>query len=512
MFAPIVELITAEQVNNEFTAVWGHDSRLVSVVGDVQLGDNGPGLISENYHRATEEPILGATQRQNDVFPYLPISSLPDIAPKQKYYKEIETERLVFANGLIVNLKKTDFQKNSVRIIASFGVGAQSEPAAGMAILAENTINISGSDRLPQSAIDAVTAGSSLELRFHIGETAFTWSGSALSKDFELLIQVLQTLLFDPGFRENQFAVAMKKVAMMYEKISHEIDGAMVLDVQPFLAGYNPHFGLPPWKDIAGLEYSTVENWFRSFSQPKDLEISLVGDFNKEEVIAIFSKYFGGRTFQQVNNAKGTVVQFPIGKTLNVEIETSIDKALVVVAWPTNDFWDIQRTRRLHILADVFEDRVRKVIRETLGAAYSPSVSSFASRAHPGYGFLLAQVITKPGDEEVILREIMKISDQLTEHGVSTDELLRAKKPMVTAITDHIRTNPYWLASVLALSSRYPQQLEWPETMLHDFSSINEKDISWMAKKYLKKSQAAIVRVSPNRHSSQDQSANAKDD
>jgi zinc protease len=505
LFGPIVEQITTEQINREFREMWEHDSRLVSVTGDVQLGDNGPTLISEHYQQATKEPISGASHRPSDVFPYLPISSQSEISYKQEHYSEIDIERLVFANGLIVNLKKTDFEKNNVRINASFGAGVQSETAPGVAMLAEDTINISGSGRLPQSAIDAVIAGSSVDLRFHIGETAFTWSGSAVSKDFELLIQVLQTMLFDPGFRENQFAAVMKKAAMMYQKISHEIDGAMLLDVQPFLAGHNPHFGLPRWKDVAGLQYSTVEEWIRSFIQAKDLEISLVGDFDREEVIAILSKYFGGVSFQRMSNAEQPTVQFPIGKTLKVEVQTSIDKALIVVAWPTDDFWDIQRTRRLHILADIFEDRVRKVLRESLGFVYSPSVSSFTSRVHTGYGFLLLQVIAKPGDEDQIVREIMRISDQLNENGVSTDELVRAKRPMVTAITEHIRTNPYWLASVLVLSSRYPQQLEWPKTILSDFSSIYEKDISGMARKYLINARAAIVRVVPNSTSNQKQ-------
>ncbi len=498
LYEPVIEQISTPQVNHEFQTVWKHGNRLVSITGDAQLGDNGPLLITDHYRRTTQENIEGPPRQQSDSFPYLQVFPTPESPPERFYYKDIDVEKLVYANGLIVNLKKTAFQKNSVQMIANYGTGAQSEPAPGLAMLAQDTINISGSGKLPQSSIDALVAGSSVELQFHVGENAFTWGGSALGKDFELLVQMLHTLLFDQGFRKIQFANVMKKIEMMYQKISHEIDGAMILEVQPFLASGNQHFGLPAWKDIEELDFSVVEKWARSFSQPKDLEISIVGDFNGDEVRTLLDKYFGGVTLQSAQVAKALAVHFPVGGTLKVDVDTSIDKSLVVIAWPTEDFWDIQRTRRFHMLASVLMDRVRKVVREKLGAAYSPSVSNFNSRVYSGYGYLIAQVIVKPGSEDVIIKEILQIADHLKENGINSDELLRAKRPMITAITDNIRTNQYWLSSVLTLSSRYPQQLEWPQTILSDFSSIEEQDLTLLAQQYLVNSRAAVVTAIPN--------------
>ncbi len=497
LYSKIVERITTAQVNQEFRAVWSHDSRLVSVTGDAQLGEDGSKIIADNYKRAVEGGVEGALRGQKDIFPYLPLPSPPDTEPERRYYQDIDVERLVFANGLIVNLKKTDFQKSTVQVMANFGAGEQSESAPGMSMLAEDTINISGSAQLPKSSVDALVAGSSVELRFNIGETVFSWMGSSLFKDFELLIQMLQTMLYDQGYRESQFVNVYNKLELMYQKISREIDGAMVLDVRPFLANGNQHFGLPPWQQIAKIDYPGLGKWVQSFSLPKDLELSVVGDFDRDQVKIILNQYFGGVTLQTPQIPDAPEVSFPSGRTLEVEVRTSIDKSLIVVAWPTEDFWDIQRTRRLHMLASVLEDRVRKVIRETLGAAYSPAVSSFNSRVYRGYGFLIAQIIVKPGGEETIVKEILRIADRLKEEGVSTEELLRAKRPMVTSITDKIRTNQYWLSSVLALSSRYPQQLEWPKTIISDFNSIDEKELTQLARQYLDNSRVALARAVP---------------
>lgn len=63
---------------------------------------------------------------------------------------------------------------------------------------------------------------------------------------------------------------------------------------------------------------------------------------------------------------------FPTGKSLAFSLDSKIPKSLAVVAYPTEDFWDIKRTPRLNILADIFTERLREGIREKMRAAYSP--------------------------------------------------------------------------------------------------------------------------------------------
>jgi zinc protease len=337
-----------------------------------------------------------------------------------------------------------------------------------------------------------------VEWRFRVGESAFSWIGNALSKDFGLFIQILHTRLYDQGFRESLFGNVRTNVERMYQKTSREIDGAMALNVQPFLADNNPQFGLPPWQDVAGIDFRQLKKFAGTFAQPKDLEISVVGDFSREEVVKTLERYFGGVKLQSPKIPEASEIKFPVGRMLQVKVDTSIDKSLVVVAWPTSDFWDISRTRRLHILAGILDDRLRKLLRETLGATYSPQVQSFNSRIFPGYGYIIAQMLVKPGTEESIIEEVLKVGNRLQREGVTDEELVRARKPMVTSLRDSIRSNQYWLSSVLALASRYPEQFEWPKTIISDFSSITADEINKLAEKYLQSTHAAIAGVMPN--------------
>jgi len=284
----------------------------------------------------------------------------------------------------------------------------------------------------------------------------------------------------------------------MYQKIERDIDGAVPLAVRPFLAGYNPRFGLPPWVEISKISYDELALWVSSILKKKDLEISLVGDFDRDEVVAKLGRYFGALKLTDFEVASVPEINFPSGKSLVVEVNTSIEKSLVALAWPTEDFWNISRTRRLNLLASVFEDRVRKVVREKLGATYSPSVSSSTSRVYQGYGFMIAQMTVKPSTEDSVLNEILMISKQLNIKGITTEELERAKRPIITSLYDRVKTNNYWLYSVLFLSNRYPQQFEWPKTLINDYLSINKKELSLLAKKYFNDAKVAKIKVSPN--------------
>lgn len=495
LYGPLTEEVSGAEVNREFSRRWGHTSRLVSVTGDVRLGINGKKDIASIYQQATTAPVAALAGDKAVVFPYLKTSGAVDRSPRITNFQDIDAEQLVFANGLRVNLKKTQFEENKIRVRADFGAGKESAHAPGMVVLAEGVINESGSGRLPQSAIDGIVAGSSMTMSFRAGESSFTWTGTTLNKDFELFSQLLQTRLLDPGIRQNVFTRVKTNLAMMYQKMNQEIEGALPLSIQPFLADYNMHFGLPAWDNIASIDFNAFTHWANSFINPKDLEISVVGDFDRDRVVAVLAKYFTAIELVPPPIPQASAVHFPVGKELALTVDTSIDKSLITIAWPTDDFWDIHRTRRLQLLAGILGDRLRKIIREKLAASYSPSVSSFNSKVYHGYGFIIARILVKSGVEDLILREIFKISESLREDGITGNELERARGPLLTSLKENIRTNQYWLNTVLALSVRFPQQLEWPKTIISDYTSISEADVNQLAEMYLDNEKAAVAKV-----------------
>ena len=188
---------------------------------------------------------------------------------------------------------------------------------------------------------------------------------------------------------------------------------------------------------------------------------------------------------------------FPSAGFLNINVETEIRKAHVVVAYPTEDIWDIQRTRSFNILAEIISEKMREVIREKMGASYSYSAYNNPSRAYPGYGVFYTQAAVNPDEALIVEESIKKIVSETARKGVAKEDLKRSSDPILTRIKDLLRTNNYWLNNVLTESVRYPAQIEWSRTIMKDYESVTADELSELAAKYLDNERAATIIIKP---------------
>jgi zinc protease len=371
-------------------------------------------------------------------------------------------------------------------------------------------INGSGTGTLRKSQLSEALSGSSVQYRFEVGEESFTLQGSTVSSEIELLLQVLHSLIQDPGFREDAYRTAMQDFESMYGRLEHSVAGNAHLYLDSFFTGDAPGSGMGSWDQMKSIELQQVVDWLAPYFSGAPLELSIVGDIDPEKVQRLASIYFAGlpersntdkeagRAASNAAGARSSQAVFPVGERLDITVDAPVDKALVRVGWLTDDFWDISRTRRLHVLAAVFEERLRRVIREELGTSYSPSAYATASRIYPDYGAVYAEVVVEVAALDKVLQAIEKIADSLVNDPVDESELARSREPIITSLKDSFRTNGYWLYSVLSLSSRHEEQLIWPLSMISDFSSVSAEEIKQMAETYIRDERRGVGVISSN--------------
>ena len=494
LYAPMLAEITAEDVSTSFRTIWNHPGRLVAITGNTRLSGNVKNEILTFYKNEEKTPVTNGTSAEDIVFPYLKAYDGPSAVVERRQFPELQMTRYTMANGLVINCKKTAFEDNKVHVSANFGRGELEESKAGLALVADDVINLSGTSSLSPSALETVLAGSSVDLSFHIGEQSSSLSGTMLSGDFEFGAQLLQALLLDPGCKEYAYKAVMQRFELMYKKLQGDMDGAILMQVQPFLAGNSRYYGLPGWDEIRQLSFVDVTSWVEQLFTIKDLEISVVGDFDEAMVVSILSKYFGGLHFKAAPvRGRNDALTFPKGQIIKVEVSSEIEKSTVVIAWPTDDFWDIGRTRRLNIVASILEDQIRKTIREEMGASYSPTVLSYGSRVSSHFGYILAELNVEKGKEAEIIEGVKKLVRDLSNKGLTKEELERAKNPLITSVLENVKTNEYWLYSVLSLSVSYPEQLIWPTSIVDDISGVQLEELTSYITQYLDNSKSAIA-------------------
>lgn len=504
LFTPIIKSVTLKDVHDAFKNIWLSDHRLILVTGNEKLPDKykDPNTqIRNSYLQSRTVAVSKPFEQKTVVFPYLQKPNRKGQIVHRKNIPDLGIVQVEFKNGVRLNLKKTDFKANQILVNLSFGRGKSCEPLnkSGLALLTANVMNESGLGMLKKDEIERALAGKNTTVLFSVGENRFLFKGNTVTREVSLLFELLYAHWVDPGFRQNAYERTLRRYRQRYMAMSKSIDGAMAIGGRRFLAGGDPRFGLPEYTQLKKWTLNDVKSWIGPRLGMDDIEISVVGDFDVESIIKLTSDYFGGLSLRRGDDQqkKVKIPVFPAGQSRTIDVSTKIQKGLVVVAYPTTDIWNINRTRRLSVLADIVSERLREQIREKMGAAYSTWAFNRPSHAYRGYGVFQAMAYVSPKEEAFLAKKIKKIISDLIKAGVTQDELHRALAPTLTSIKDMLRKNGYWLNTVLTGSEDHPQQLNWSRTIVEDYASISKEDVLRIARKYLNNGKAATLFIRP---------------
>ena len=492
--------VTVEDCLAALRSAWTPPGRLIVVSGNLPAEVDSAAVAAafgESRAVAVSAPakIDSATWGYADFGPAGAIVARREIA-------DLGIVQVDFANGVTLNLKKTDFQAATVMLTARFGGGLLTMPAdkPGLDIFTSSAAGLMGLGKHSSDDLRRILAGRSVGANFAVGKNAFVASGKTTPKDLELELQLLAAQATDPGYRPEAERLLHRGMAQFYTQLQHMPEGVFQLEIEQALAGGDTRFGLPSLETLSRYTMADVRAWLAPEIAKGPLELSIVGDIDIDASIALAAKTFGALPARSAkpDYAERRRVSFPAAGTAQErKVQTEIARGTVFVFWPSDDALDAPRNRRLGLLASVIEDRLRLKIREGLGGAYSPEVANNGSDTFPGFGYLLVQIGVDPAQAPAILAAVREIAESLRTGGITEDELQRAKQPILTQLAESARTNPYWLGAVLASCREQPQRLDWARTRTADVSAITREEIDALAAKYLRPERLVSYSVHP---------------
>jgi zinc protease len=371
---------------------------------------------------------------------------------------------------------------------------------SGLSLLANVAFTTGGLGRHSVDDLQRLLAGRTVGLGFGATPDAFTFSGTTNRDDLLLQLQLICAFITDPGYRPEALRQLKKGAEQLYTRLAHTPEGPLELEVAGLLAQGDPRFGLPNQAVLQARTLEELRAWLAPQFASGAIEIALVGDLSNEAAIAAVAQTFGALPKRAPKPAytaerKVSLLATPLARQYTVA--TEIPKAVVRLYWPATDGRDVKLARRLRLLSQVFGDRLRVKIREEMGGTYSPNTASDLSEAYPGYGYLIADATVAPDQARAIADAIKAIAAALQSGGVTEEELIRAKQPVLTALRESSRTNPYWLGSVLASAQEFPEKLEWSRTRYTDHESVTAAELSVLARQYLDPAKASEFIVIP---------------
>ncbi|MCK5542786.1 MAG: insulinase family protein [Desulfobacterales bacterium] len=508
---PFIQSLEIDDINKSFIAAWDKEHRLVLVTGNSKIGqnkENAEKIILSEYNKSIKTPVNKYQDYNKVEFPYLPE---PDEPIGSKGQGKVKTKREIpeldiitidYTNLVRLNLKKTNFKKGEFLINLAIKGGKVTEPVTkpGLSMVSTNLLNESGLGKVDKEELKEILSGTSVDIGFNVEGDNFSFSGQGEPSELKLVFELIYSYLKDPGFKEESLDLVKSRYEQRFNSLSKTPAGLMHIKGNQFLAGGDNRFGYPSIELINKITIQDVKEWLIPFFKKASLEISIVGDFDIEKAEELTTKYFGTLAKRDNNGLKllsNNVPKFPESKKLVLSMDTKIKKSEIRLTFLTDDFWDISQTRALNLLARVFSERNRKIIREKLGLAYSAYAYNHPSTVYDNYGILHAVVLANPDETDFVLTNMKEITVLLAKHGVTEKELELVRKPVLSYIKDIQKTNAYWLDSVLSDSLTHPQKFEWAQNISNDYSSISGKTISFLAQKFLDVEKSTIIVIKP---------------
>jgi zinc protease len=448
------------------------------------------------------KPVEAPAARSAQTFGYTDFGK-PGTVASRKEIADLGITQLVLSNQVRVNLKPTDFEKGQIRLLARVGAGKLTQPKdmPMLDVFAAAVFEGGGLAKHSNDDLQQIFAGRNVGSSLTIGEDAFTLGGTTIPADFTLQAQLMGASLTDPGYREEALWQFQKAIPMMYQQLKHTAAGPQ-REMEAWLHGGDSRFTIAPVEKLSSYTIKDAKNWLTPELTKGYLELTIVGDFEIDEILPDLLATFGALPTRAAAAPVLTAarkVQFPnapAAKTFTYE--TKIPQGIASTIWKTAGVRGNQKEfRRLNLIGEIYGDRLREEIREKLGASYSPNAGASGSDALEGVGYLIGQSIGKPEDLELLLKTMRDLADEFAKNGATEDELDRALKPLLGQLEKSLRDNTYWLSTVMSQSQQDPARLELARTRDADYRSINLAEINALAKKHLTPGNAMLVSIKP---------------
>ncbi len=497
VFEQIKPDLTAESVSAAFAAAFAGSQPLIHVTSKEPI-TGGPDTILAAYSASQNTVVEPLAASAGKPFAYTEFGT-PGTAASDTMIDDLEIRTIRFANNVMLNLKKTDFEQGKVRFHVGIGSGVLAlPPREGLALFMNSMYAAAGLGEHSFDELQQTLAGRDVSYGLGTADDHFHIGGTTTMADLPLQMQVSAAYLTDPGYRKE----AQSRWAALVPPFTAQLDSSpqsvAQRDVAKILTNGDPRFGIPAQATLETITLGDLRDALAPVLANAPIEISVVGDIDEAAVIAAVAQTFGALPERKTEKA-----DFEAARQVRFAQDTAPvtlyhagepDQGLISVYWPTDDDDDAVQDAELSMLAEVVNLKLLEVIREELGASYTPQAASSMSSVYRDYGTFQASVVVAPEQRDEVFAAIDEIAASLRDTAIDPDLLERARKPVMEGLALRKRENGYWIG-VAENAQSMPERLDRVRDADARVAAITPARLQAAARRYLTKNRQLRIAI-----------------
>lgn len=290
------------------------------------------------------------------------------------------------------------------------------------------------------------------------------------SKEFLLpALEVMADVLRNPAFNQDEFQLIKKNSLTSIESSKQKPAEVVSREMRRF---YHPYESNHPrynhsvegaLEAIADVELAEVRDFHERFYGAANLQIAVVGDFDKTEVQKHLEKLFAGwLSKEQYQRIPMPYQEIPVvDKTIDTpDKESSALVAMLPIPLGETDKEALALEVGAHLMGGGFlNSRLSNRLRGDEGLSYT--VSAWAALSpYEARGSLSVYAIFAPQNTGAVRRAIVEEFERVIKEGFTPEELEEVKKGLVQKARVS-RSEDSHLASRLTDNLRFERQMNW---------------------------------------------------
>jgi zinc protease len=461
----------------------------------------GPEALRAAWNAGMAEPLA----RQDDAA--LAQFAYTDFGPPGKVVSEkpeavLGIRQLVFANGLRLNLRPTELQKDRISLSLAIDGGqmldTKDQPLATAMV---NVLPVGGLGKHSFDELQSILAGRSVSFAIGDGEREFRMGATTTPRDLELQLELFAAAISDPGYRPQGEAQYRRDIENFFASLDATPNAALGNNLGRIVSDGDPRFTLQPKQAYLALSFDKLKAAIGDRLAHGALELAMVGDFDPDEAIALVAKTLGAlppREPQFDAYEANRTRPFTADRSVRVVRHSGpADQAIVRMSWPTEDDSNYDDVLRLELLQRIVQVELTDDLREKLGATYSPGVNASQSRTWRGYGTFNIAAPVAADKVEPARQAMLDTIARLAAEPVDADTLLRARQPLLESYDNALKTNAGWLA-LADDAQREPDQIGRFVAAKAKLAAITPAELQVIAARFLKPGERLEIDVLPN--------------
>lgn len=461
-----------------------------------------PDDIISAYAASKASPVVAPVARTASTFAYTDFGPAGTVI-EDKIISDLGIRTVRFANGVLLNLKQTDFEDNRIRYSLRIDGGKLhfGKDNAVLARLMSSAYVSGGLEAHDIEDLRSILAGTTVSPAFGVAEDYFGAAGAVAPVDLERQLQVMVAYTAHPGYSDNALRLFRRPLPELYARLDAVPASALGVALSRIMTDNDPRFALAPLEIIQAADFEMLKAALGDVLRENRMEIALVGDLDEETAIAAVARSFGARPARSTDGQDYAAQPQPQWSAargnFDIPHKGEANQLSWRRVWTTTGDKDQKLTQSMNLLARVITLRLTDELRERLGATYGVAAGSDMSDIYLDRGALSVSTSGDPEDLAAIEATVDQVIKELVTAPVGADVFERARKPVLESYADWKKRNDTWLG-VASEAQTNSDKLERFRQSEARFTSITANDLWSLAKIYLNKPAEFTFRALPD--------------